>query len=69
MSNFDYGYCKRSRGFQSNCFQSNKQFRSSKPKDKERVLEIIKENKFSPSATARNLSKGTSSAIGFVVPR
>lgn len=38
------------------------------PKTKERVLEIIKENKFSPSATARNLSKGTSSAIGFVVP-
>ena len=31
-------------------------------------MEIIKENKFSPSATARNLSKGTSSAIGFVVP-
>ena len=38
------------------------------PRTKERVLEIIKENKFSPSATARNLSKGTSSAIGFVVP-
>ena len=31
-------------------------------------MEIIKANKFSPSATARNLSKGTSSAIGFIVP-
>lgn len=38
------------------------------PKTKERVLEVIKANKFAPSATARNLSKGTSSAIGFVVP-
>lgn len=38
------------------------------PKTKERVLDIIAENKYSPSATARNLSKGTSSAIGFVVP-
>lgn len=38
------------------------------PKTKERVLEVIKANKFSPSATARNLSKGTSSAIAFIVP-
>ena len=38
------------------------------PKTRERVMSIIAENKFSPSATARNLSKGTSSTIGFVVP-
>lgn len=38
------------------------------PKTRERVLNVIAANKFSPSATARNLSKGTSSAIGFVVP-
>ena len=38
------------------------------PKTRERVLDIIAANKYSPSATARNLSKGTSSAIGFVVP-
>ena len=37
-------------------------------KTKERVMEIINANKFSPSATARNLSMGTSSAIGFIVP-
>lgn len=37
-------------------------------KTRERVLNIIAENKYSPSATARNLSKGTSSAVGFVVP-
>mgnify|MGYP000767976483 FL=1 len=38
------------------------------PKTRERVLDIIAANKYSPSATARNLSRGTSSAIGFVVP-
>ncbi len=38
------------------------------PENKREGLEIINANKFSPSATARNLSMGTSSAIGFVVP-
>lgn len=37
-------------------------------KTRDRVMEIIHANKFSPSATARNLSRGTSSVIGFIVP-
>ncbi len=37
-------------------------------KTREKVLDIIAVNKYSPSATARSLSKGTSSAIGFIVP-
>lgn len=37
-------------------------------KTREKVMALINANKFSPSVTARNLSMGTSSAIGFIVP-
>lgn len=39
-----------------------------KPETREKILGIIEKNHYSPSATARNLSKQTSSAIGVVVP-
>lgn len=38
------------------------------PKTKERVLAVIEELKYSPSATARSLSKRESSIIGMIVP-
>lgn len=41
---------------------------SVKPETANRVLEIIEKNGFVPSATARNLSCGSSMNIGFVVP-
>ena len=37
-------------------------------KTRERVLSVIRDRQFTPSPTARNLSTGVSSAIGFVVP-
>lgn len=39
-----------------------------KEKTKEKVLRIMEKHHFSPSATARNLSKQSSNAIGIVVP-
>lgn len=38
------------------------------PETRQRVLAVIEERQFVPSTTARNLSGGKSSAIGFVVP-
>ena len=38
------------------------------PETRKKILDVIAANKYSPSVVARNLSKGTSSAIGFVVP-
>lgn len=38
------------------------------PETRERILDIISRNNYTPSATARNLSKSTSDAIGFIVP-
>ena len=37
-------------------------------KTRERVLSVIRDRQFTPSAMARNLSTGVSTAIGFVVP-
>jgi LacI family transcriptional regulator len=38
------------------------------PQTRERVSAVIQKRKYSPSATARSLSKRTSSAIGIIVP-
>lgn len=38
------------------------------PDTRDRILNIINKRHYTPSATARNLSKRTSDAIGFVVP-
>jgi len=61
-------YCEESGCLQSDCFQSAKFPGKGGGKHQKKIEQIMKTSQYTPSATARNLSKQASSTVGVIVP-